>query len=272
MNTQETGRILAVLKATWPDRTINEETVGSYHRALGDLDYAALCEATGYLVQTSRFFPTPAELRDAVLDVVIGVIPPELAWEEVRYQMAEVGHHGTPSWSNPVLADAVRAIGWGDLCRSDIEQASTNRAQFRDAYAAARKRFSTSPAIVPALEAAMQRRAEFAAAAVRSSKLEAYRQEQQALPEASSQQMIGSGRVYERVPGEPWALKKARERFEKQQAGKGRIPNPKPNSLALLQSLPAWRDLTPEYRQWLLTRPNRHLAIADGEKRRDEHE
>lgn len=52
-------------------------------------------------------------------------------------------------------------------------------------------------------------------------------------------------------PGEPWALRKFRKRFEARQ---GKAPSPNPNSKAILQSLPAWNALPEEYRAELLKR------------------
>lgn len=60
----QVARILAILQEVWP-REITTELVRIYADTLRDLDDDALMRAARQHLRTARFFPTPAELRDA---------------------------------------------------------------------------------------------------------------------------------------------------------------------------------------------------------------
>lgn len=59
------AKTLAVFGALFP-RDITPELVSIYHAALSDVSDDALRVAMGKCVQTARFFPQPAEIRDTV--------------------------------------------------------------------------------------------------------------------------------------------------------------------------------------------------------------
>lgn len=66
---------------------------------------------------------------------------PEEGWEEVREQMSRVGYYNSPSWTHPLIARAVKAVGWRDLCVS--EQPDISRAHFLRVYKAFQERAQT---------------------------------------------------------------------------------------------------------------------------------
>jgi len=114
--------------------------------------------------------PAPGELREAVLARIDPDVSPDgdEAWAEVQAGIRRWGasapYHrpfgeGDPKvWSHPAVAAAVEAFGWGALCRAD--NPGTDRAQFRDFYAAARARHRprrTPPAAAVAIDAARAR-------------------------------------------------------------------------------------------------------------------
>jgi hypothetical protein len=151
MTRDEVGKLLAMLHAAWPGAPAGDPgaQVRAFELALSDLPYSAGEQAVATWIRTSRFFPAPAELREMALNV-LGVAPsPEDAWAEVVEQMRRVGSYGSPSFSNPVVADAVRRIGWRSLCTS--EDLAADRAWFCRTYEVLRRRHVAQPlALEPA--------------------------------------------------------------------------------------------------------------------------
>lgn len=68
MSTDDTKLAVAALAAAFPRAEIRQETVSVYVRALADLPPAMVNRAVGRLIATSRFFPTVAEIREAVVE------------------------------------------------------------------------------------------------------------------------------------------------------------------------------------------------------------
>ena len=65
MTKPEAIKLIAVLRAAYPNQDITEETVELYAAMLADLDFSIAQESLQRHIATSRFFPTVAELRDA---------------------------------------------------------------------------------------------------------------------------------------------------------------------------------------------------------------
>lgn len=59
-------KCLAILSEAKPDREITPNTVAVYAMALDDVEDRDLERAVARCLKTCRFFPTPAELRDAI--------------------------------------------------------------------------------------------------------------------------------------------------------------------------------------------------------------
>jgi hypothetical protein len=121
MERQEAAKIVAVLKATFPNFPIPDPDalLTGYLLGLSDCPYDLVVEAVGRWIREGRpFFPAPAELRALVVERVLPFPTPEEAWAEVRRGMSAVGAWGMPTWSCWPLKQAVDAIGWRVLCCS----------------------------------------------------------------------------------------------------------------------------------------------------------
>ncbi len=133
MTETETKRILAVLRSVWPDTKIDQHTITAYHWALGERSYQDIEGAAKVWMRTGKFFPKPSELLEILSEnKAAGDVVVEAAWGEVIGQASAVGFRGQPTFSHPLIADAVRAIGWRDICMTDYADYGTLRAQFRD--------------------------------------------------------------------------------------------------------------------------------------------
>lgn len=140
MTTPEAIKLMAVLRAAYPNQTILPETVDVYASMLQDIDFMDMQRAIKHVIAECKFFPTIAELRSAVVIDHDGPPAAELAWGEVMQQVRRVGMYGTPTWSSVVVGHAVRAIGWENICLCELDQLNTLRSQFLRVMAAYRDR------------------------------------------------------------------------------------------------------------------------------------
>lgn len=130
MTKAETIKLLAILRAAYPNQTITEETVDVYCGMLADLDAEDATKGVKALLAESRFFPTIAEIRTAALRNDAAADTGELAWGEVMAAVKRCGIYGLPEWSSETVQRAVRAIGWEQICQCQMSDLNTLRAQF----------------------------------------------------------------------------------------------------------------------------------------------
>lgn len=138
MTKAEALRLVAMLRAAWPRQEVGQDTAEVYAGMLGDLPFEEAKAAVTRLVQTSRFFPTIAEIRERVAETRCDLDPPEMAWGEVQNAIRSIGSYHQPLFANPAIQHAVNAIGWKQICLD--ENLSATRARFIDAYKSARHR------------------------------------------------------------------------------------------------------------------------------------
>lgn len=131
----EVLEVLAYLEAAYPMYSAGEHTPAVYIRELGDLPVEQLWLAARTHISLSAFFPSVHELRRAALKA----LPDRRAarsgrevWETVLQAIQRVGYAGTPEWSDPLVAEVIRRMGWRRLCLSDNVPAE--RKHFCDLY------------------------------------------------------------------------------------------------------------------------------------------
>lgn len=103
---------------------VSDARLEIYWRALSDLPIEALQGAATVHANTSRFFPKPVELREAVEGIVDDRA--ELAWSRVRFLVRRYGYTGIdgrgkpPTFPDPVTERAAMDLygGWRGLCES----------------------------------------------------------------------------------------------------------------------------------------------------------
>lgn len=120
MSKQNTAQVLAVLSAGFPHVTVTKETARVYHEVLVDLDPEDVMKAITRLMKTSEWFPPAALIRRTTMEVR-GVLAQSShsAWGEVLTAVREHGFLRFPSFSDPLLTEAVRLVGWRTICYSD---------------------------------------------------------------------------------------------------------------------------------------------------------
>ena len=153
---EQVTALLGVIAAAHPDRfEITDERIDVYADLLADLDITDLKAATRQHLATSPHPPTIADLRRGCAQVSAPAMPDwGEAWRELLDQIGRVGSYGAPSWSHPVIAEAVRQFGpWREVCAMEIDQTPTNRAQFRQIYEAIAGRAQRTAALIPEVRA-----------------------------------------------------------------------------------------------------------------------
>lgn len=150
-NREQMAMALKILVSAYPTHKATQETLAVYSVALMDICYDELQRAILWVVTHSRFFPTVAEIREAV-----GASAPDSeripdadeAWGLVMSEMHRVrGVYGKPEFESPVVAAVVKQIGWHELCMST--QPGVIRGQFLKIYAIARKRAADRAQALP---------------------------------------------------------------------------------------------------------------------------
>ena len=272
MDRAEVSRMLGVLKATWPDRTVNAETITAYEMAWSDLPCEVVKRAVAEHLRVGKFFPAPSEIRALALRRETGTPPAEIAWDEVRRQIANVGMYGNPSWSTRTLEDTVRAIGWRAIFVCEEDDLGTLRAQFRNTYERYAQETVAGDA-GPALAEASARRAAIERAKGHPSQpgwlgdpakappAVPYLRPVAALPAAPDPEPAAE-------PGVPYAIARARKRFEERNPQKALKPlaiagDPAAILRRITESA-GWADLPADTRRAQLARfLARHPECAD---------
>ena len=129
-----------MLTAVWENAVIDDRKVQGYHLALSPFPAELVMQAAAKHMQTSRFFPLPADLISLMAEQVPQLSAGE-AWEEVQQVIRRRGYIGgrVHQFQDPAIAQAVRQVGWSRLCLDDNEKGYVRR-DFDLAYQAATER------------------------------------------------------------------------------------------------------------------------------------
>ena len=151
--------LLRAISGAYPTFELTDDRVSIYVKLLADLDAEALIAATQQHIATSKFPPTVAELREACASLTRPALPAWAdAWGEVLDAIRRVGYLGRPSFSHPLITQAVHSMGgWKLLCAMEISETATQRAQFRDVYNAYASRATATANLLPDVRAAAER-------------------------------------------------------------------------------------------------------------------
>ena len=133
MNKKQSLQAMALLETAYPGFNVPKVTAELYIDYLQTIDLETAKQAIRRVIQTSKFFPTIAEIRENVVKVSPQLLPQsDQAWLEVMQQLSDAGYYKQPKWSCDAVKDAVKAIGWTTLCRS--ENIAIERAHFLKIY------------------------------------------------------------------------------------------------------------------------------------------
>lgn len=104
---------------------------------LSDLPDDLLTVAVKNHIERSQWLPSIAEIRASAVSLMRQASPARQsaseAWGDVKRAIASIGYVGSPEFSNPATAAAVRRMGWRDICMDDGPE-GVIRAQFERFY------------------------------------------------------------------------------------------------------------------------------------------
>ena len=164
MNRQETAKLVAVIRSACPaqgGKLTNQqqlEMLDAYHALLSDLTYEQCNAAVCVLLQTRSWMPSVADIRSTALDLDRGPSRPGgEAWGSVQRAIHEQGVYRRPGvdfvFHDSTTARCVAALGWTELCNSELQTA--DRARFIELYdklAAETRRELQAPQLAAARE------------------------------------------------------------------------------------------------------------------------
>ena len=135
-----------------------------YARALQDIPLDELDAAMLRLMRTSKFFPTVAEILEAVQEqrnVISGndVTGAGAAWKEAIDLVKNIGPYGHWTFSSPAVERTVKNFGKMELCNLKTDEMNTARAQFMRIYTAEEGREKGRREVKEALSALPHRQA-----------------------------------------------------------------------------------------------------------------
>lgn len=143
MTANETARVLAVLSAAYPWRDLPEATLRVYARHLEDVPYAVGQAAAALAIDTCRYFPSVAELRELVVRLLVTDQAPtaDEAWGELMRHLQEgYGAWRPPQWSHDLVRQAADTLQWDhgafEVDLHNPVARRTNRAAFLRVYRA----------------------------------------------------------------------------------------------------------------------------------------
>jgi hypothetical protein len=151
MTKSEAIELVMLLRASFhAGGKVSEETAQVYESMILDLDFELAKAAIGRLIQSSKFLPSIAEIREAAREAEHGPRRSGLeAWGDVTRAIRLVGTYRTPVFTDPIVGRAVLAMGWREVCLGDNEPAI--RARFIEAYEAMAARGDREAALSPEL-------------------------------------------------------------------------------------------------------------------------
>jgi hypothetical protein len=152
--------VLGVLMAAYPtwgeSNPKIDATLEVYRCALMDIDAGLLRAAAMQHIASSKWFPSVSELRESALSIVThGDESPEEAWGEVKRAIKLYGSYREPVFSNAKIAQAVKIMGWLNLCMSETEMA--DRAHFFKIYQSIQNRERFDAVALPEVKQIIER-------------------------------------------------------------------------------------------------------------------
>lgn len=132
-------KILTPYISVYPSCKLKSSGLMLYAMALQDVPLDELDAAMVRLMRTNKFFPSVAEILDAV-KTTREVISGEdkggagAAWHEAMELVRHVGPYRPWTYSSPAVERAIKQFGKMELCEIETDAVNTARAQFMRIY------------------------------------------------------------------------------------------------------------------------------------------
>lgn len=131
---------IAILASTFPERfgEFSKTNLQIWFTLLADIDDLAWERTVLFIARNYEKPPVPAVIRQIALGSK--ELEPEEAWGMVTDAVRSSGRYSLPQFANEGLNQAIRAIGWTNICDCRTEELSGIRAHFFRTYKATQKR------------------------------------------------------------------------------------------------------------------------------------
>lgn len=143
--------ILAQMFAVYANaKGIEAGTVAVYLRLLQDIPPHELQIVVDQCLAECKFLPTIAEIRERwhALTRFLPALTGSEAWGQVQAEITRIGSWGSPHFEDERIEQAVKAIGWMNICQS--ETPGVERAHFIKIYDAITERREREQKLLPA--------------------------------------------------------------------------------------------------------------------------
>ena len=120
-------------------RELGQAQMDFYVEMLQDIQPEIVAIAVRKLINSSKFLPTIAEIREAA-NAAANIayertsLDADQAWGIVQKAIKSVGQYERPSFDDAVLAETVDNLGWKEICQTPVDDTAILRAQFRKAF------------------------------------------------------------------------------------------------------------------------------------------
>lgn len=158
MNRKEFAIFASALKALYPnnDKLLpNDAARNLWYDMLSDIPFPVADAGLRKWAATEKWPPTIAEIRGFCVSAVAGELPDwGSAWRETTDAIGRYGYQGEDAAMaalSPMTREAVKRLGWRQLCISENQEA--DRANFRMVYESLAERRTKDRAISPELRA-----------------------------------------------------------------------------------------------------------------------
>ena len=136
-------KALSILTGLYKNRFDSEQAM-LYEKFLNDIPVDLVTASINNLVYSrtgkeSEWPPSVGEIRAEAETIYRTATKTEIpteseAWEELKNAISHYGYYGKPKFSNPLIAEAVKRLGFQDLCVMDIGKMGIARKHFMDIY------------------------------------------------------------------------------------------------------------------------------------------
>lgn len=140
---------MLILRDTFPERfgEMDKSSVNVWFQLLHDIEDKAFEKAILFVARNHEKPPTPATIR-RIANNGDTPLTGEEAWSQVTAALRSYGYLNPPSFDDPALDRAVKALGWSELSMASLSQLPTWRAHFFRTYDAMRKRVEADEEMV----------------------------------------------------------------------------------------------------------------------------
>ena len=113
MNKVEAAKVLAIVRACYPQVKVDAESmVNAWLWQLGEFDANLVLKAAEIHVSKSKYFPTPADIRENITRASI-LLMPEITLESGKKKIASRSESNADDMGDKELEDICRFCGLG---------------------------------------------------------------------------------------------------------------------------------------------------------------